>query len=113
MRVTGRIKDLIIRGGTNISAREVEEHLLTHPKVSACAVVGMPDRVLGERACAFVVPADPSDPPEFDELSGYLRNERKIAVVKLPERLELIDELPTTATGKVQKFVLRDKLVGS
>jgi acyl-coenzyme A synthetase/AMP-(fatty) acid ligase len=110
LRVTGRIKDLIIRGGTNISAGEVEDHLLTHPKVSATAVVGMPDRVLGERACAFVVPADPADPPTFEELTGYLRNELKIAVVKLPERLELIDELPMTATGKIQKFVLRDKL---
>jgi cyclohexanecarboxylate-CoA ligase/acyl-CoA synthetase len=109
LRVTGRIKDLIIRGGTNISAREVEDHLLTHPKVANVAVVGMPDRVLGERACAFVVPA--GEPPTLDELTGYLRRERQIAVVKLPERLELIDELPTTATGKVQKFVLRDMLV--
>ena len=109
LRVTGRIKDLIIRGGTNISAREVEDHLLTHPKVANVAVVGMPDRVLGERACAFVVPA--GEPPTLDELTGYLRRERQIAVVKLPERLELIDELPTTATGKVQKFVLRDMLL--
>jgi cyclohexanecarboxylate-CoA ligase/acyl-CoA synthetase len=110
LRVTGRIKDLIIRGGTNISAREVEEHLLTHPKVASVAVVGMPDRVLGERACAFVVAADADSPPSFEELTSYLRNERKIAVVKLPERLELIDELPMTATGKVQKFALRAKL---
>lgn len=109
MRVTGRIKDLIIRGGTNISAREVEEHLLTHPKVANAAVVGMPDRVLGERACAFVV-AKNADAPTFEELTGYLRNERKIAVIKLPERLEIVDELPMTATGKIQKFVLRDKL---
>jgi cyclohexanecarboxylate-CoA ligase/acyl-CoA synthetase len=112
LRVTGRIKDLIIRGGTNISAGEVEDHLLTHPKVKNVAVVGMPDRVLGERACAFVVPAE-GEPPTFEELTGYLKNERKIAVVKLPERLELIDELPMTATGKIQKFVLRDKLIES
>jgi cyclohexanecarboxylate-CoA ligase/acyl-CoA synthetase len=112
MRVTGRIKDLIIRGGTNISAREVEEHLLTHPKVAGVAMVGMPDRVLGERACAFVVPKDPVDGvPTLEELTGYLRGERQIAVVKLPERLEILDELPMTATGKIQKFVLRDKLV--
>ncbi|HEX4362192.1 MAG TPA: AMP-binding protein [Pseudonocardia sp.] len=111
LRVTGRIKDLIIRGGTNISAREVEDHLLTHPKVASVAVVGMPDRVLGERACAFVVAA--GEPPTFEELTSYLKTERKIAVVKLPERLELIDELPMTATGKVQKFVLRDKLASS
>lgn len=108
LRVTGRIKDLIIRGGTNISAREVEEHLLTHPKVANVAVVGMPDRVLGERACAFVVPK--GRVPTFDELTGYLRDQRKIAVVKLPERLEILDEMPMTATGKIQKFVLREKL---
>jgi cyclohexanecarboxylate-CoA ligase/acyl-CoA synthetase len=77
--------------------------------VANVAVVGMPDRVLGERACAFVVPA--GEPPTLDELTGYLRRERQIAVVKLPERLELIDELPTTATGKVQKFVLRNMLL--
>jgi cyclohexanecarboxylate-CoA ligase/acyl-CoA synthetase len=110
LKVTGRIKDLIIRGGTNISAGEVEDHLITHPKVASVAVVGMPDRVLGERACAFVVPAE-GEPPTLEELTGYLRNERRIAVVKLPERLELIDALPMTATGKVQKFVLRQMLV--
>jgi cyclohexanecarboxylate-CoA ligase/acyl-CoA synthetase len=110
LRVTGRIKDLIIRGGTNISAQEVEEHLVSHPKVANAAVVGVPDDRLGERACAFVVPASPDDPPSLEELTGYLKDERKIAVVKLPERLEVIDELPMTATGKVQKFVLRDKV---
>ncbi len=109
LKVTGRIKDLIIRGGTNISAGEVEDHLITHPKVASVAVVGMPDRVLGERACAFVVPAA-GEPPTLEELTTYLRNERRIAVVKLPERFELIDALPMTATGKVQKFVLRQML---
>jgi cyclohexanecarboxylate-CoA ligase/acyl-CoA synthetase len=111
LRITGRLKDLIIRGGTNISAREIEEHLLTHPKVAEVAVVGMPDRVLGERACAFVVSAESADPPTLDELTGYLRHDRKIAVVKLPERLEIIDELPMTATGKIQKVTLRNKLM--
>lgn len=111
LKVTGRIKDLIIRGGTNISAGEVEDHLISHPKVAGVAVVGMPDRVLGERACAFVVPAD-GEPPTFEELTAYLRHERNIAVVKLPERLELIDELPMTATGKIQKFVLRQMVAG-
>jgi cyclohexanecarboxylate-CoA ligase/acyl-CoA synthetase len=110
MRVTGRIKDLIIRGGTNISAREVEEHLLTHPKVANVALVGIPDRVLGERACAFVVPQEGED-PSFEELTTYLKVERKIAVVKLPERLEILDEMPMTATGKIQKVALRDKLL--
>src|SRR5581483_5805490 len=94
--------------GTNISAREVEEHLLTHPKVDNVALVGMPDRVLGERACAFVVPKG-GETPTFEELTTYLKVERKIAVVKLPERLEILDEMPMTATGKIQKIALREK----
>jgi cyclohexanecarboxylate-CoA ligase/acyl-CoA synthetase len=108
LRLKGRIKDVIIRGGTNISATEVEEHLLTHPKVKAVAVVAMPDRLLGERACAFVVPAE-AEAPTLAELTDYLRNGRRIAVHKLPERLEIVKELPMTPTGKIQKFALRDE----
>lgn len=106
MRVTGRIKDLIIRGGTNISAREIEEHLLTHPKVANVAAVSVPDDRLGEKVGVFVVAK--GEPPTLAELGDYLRNERQISVHKLPEYLFGIDELPTTATGKVQKFLLRD-----
>lgn len=109
VRVTGRIKDVIIRGGTNISAREIEEHLLTYPGIVGAAVVGYPDDRLGERACAFVVPAEGAS-PTLEAVADYLRNERKIAVQKLPERLEVVDSLPTTATGKVQKFVLREEI---
>jgi cyclohexanecarboxylate-CoA ligase/acyl-CoA synthetase len=108
LRVTGRLKDIIIRGGSNISAREVEDHLLAHPSVAQVAVVAMADPVLGERACAFVVPA--GDPPTLHELTEFLRHERRISVWKLPERLEILDSLPMTATGKVQKFALRDAL---
>jgi cyclohexanecarboxylate-CoA ligase/acyl-CoA synthetase len=108
LRVSGRLKDIIIRGGSNISAREIEEHLLAHPAVKDVAVVAMPDRILGERTCAFVVPA--GEPPTLYSLCRFLRDERRISVTKLPERLELIDALPTTATGKVQKFVLRDRI---
>jgi len=108
LRVTGRLKDIIIRGGSNISAREVEDHLLAHPKVGQVAVVGMPDRILGERVCAFVVPA--GEPPALEELADFLRHDRRIAVWKLPERLEVVDALPMTATGKVQKFALRERL---
>jgi non-ribosomal peptide synthetase component E (peptide arylation enzyme) len=106
--LTGRLKDIIIRGGSNISAREVEDHLLAHPSVAQVAVVAMADPVLGERACAFVVPA--GDPPTLHDLTEFLRHERRISVWKLPERLELVDSLPMTATGKVQKFALRDAL---
>ena len=108
LRLKGRIKDVIIRGGTNISATEVEEHLLTHPKVKAVAVVAMPDRLMGEKACAFVVP-EGAEAPTLGELADYLKNNRRIAVHKLPERLEIVKELPMTPTGKIQKFALREQ----
>ena len=107
LRVTGRIKDMIIRGGVNISAAEVENHLLAHPNVAAAAVVAAPDRRLGEKACAFIVAR--GDPPSLEELTGFLRTQRRIAPQKLPEMLQIVDSLPTTMTGKVQKFLLRDR----
>jgi cyclohexanecarboxylate-CoA ligase/acyl-CoA synthetase len=110
LRVTGRSKDIIIRGGSNISAREVEDHLAAHPQVGQVALVAMPDPVLGEKACAFVVPAAGAPAPELTGLNAFLKNERKISVTKLPERLEIVDALPMTATGKVQKFALRDRI---
>jgi cyclohexanecarboxylate-CoA ligase/acyl-CoA synthetase len=108
LRVTGRIKDIIIRGGFNISAREVEEALLTHPKIANVAVVGLPDPVVGERACAVIETKGPAD-ITLDELKDYLTRDRKMAVWKVPERVEFLAEFPMTATGKIQKFVLRNK----
>jgi acyl-CoA synthetase (AMP-forming)/AMP-acid ligase II len=106
VRVTGRTKDIVIRGGMNISVREVEDLLAAHTAVRAAAVVGMPDHRLGERVCCYLVPADAAAPPALDALKGYLL-EKGVAVQKAPERLEIVDELPTTATGKVQKHLLR------
>src|SRR4051794_25531869 len=111
VRVTGRLKDIVIRGGMNISAREIEDHLLAHPAVAAVAVVGMPDERLGEKVCAYVVPAD-GRPPDLVAIREYLE-ERQVAVQKIPERLELIEALPMTATGKVQKHVLRARIAGT
>ena len=108
IRVTGRKKDIIIRGGVNISPSEVEMLLIEHPAVAEVSIVGIPDERLGEKACAFVVPAGDST-PTLDELTQFLR-EKKIAMQKLPERLELRDGLPRTATGKVEKFRLREQL---
>ena len=108
LRVTGRIKDLIIRGGINISAREVEENSAAHPAVAAIAAVAMPDERLGEKVCAFVVPAG-DQRVTVAELARFLREERRIAAQKCPERIVFVDELPTTATGKVQKFLLRQQ----
>jgi len=110
LRVTGRIKDMIIRGGINISAAEVENHLLAHPNVADAAVVAVPDARLGERACAFIVPR--GEAPTLAELTRFLREERRIAPQKLPEYLQIAEFLPTTMTGKVQKFLLRDQVKG-
>jgi acyl-CoA synthetase (AMP-forming)/AMP-acid ligase II len=108
LRVTGRLKDIIIRGGFNISAREVEEALLEHPAVANVTVVGLPDEQLGERACAVVIPRGDARVTLAD-LRRFLAEERKIAVWKVPERIEFVESFPLTATGKVQKFALRDR----
>jgi cyclohexanecarboxylate-CoA ligase len=106
VRVTGRIKDVIIRGGMNISAREIEEHLLRHPAVDDVAAVGMPDDRLGEKVCVYVTLTPGVDTLTLEEVTDYLRR-RNVATQKLPERLEIIAALPMTATGKVRKHLLR------
>jgi acyl-CoA synthetase (AMP-forming)/AMP-acid ligase II len=109
--VTGRLKDVIIRKGENLSAKEIEDHLAAHPKVRDAAVVGLPDAERGERACAVVVSADPADPLDFGEMAAFLRG-RGLAVQKLPEQLELVPELPRNASGKVLKRELRARFAG-
>ena len=104
--IKGRKKDIILRNGENISAKEIEDLLYEHPAVKEVAVVAVPDPNTGEKACAFVV-AVPGTDPTLAELNHYLESQR-IARQKFPEQLELIAELPTTASGKVQKFVLRE-----
>jgi cyclohexanecarboxylate-CoA ligase/acyl-CoA synthetase len=106
MRISGRLKDIVIRGGTNLSAAEIEGYVLAHPQVAQVAVVAYPDERLGEKACAVVVPA-PGATPTLTDITTFLK-ERNISMQKLPEKLVLVDELPMTATGKVQKFLLRD-----
>jgi acyl-CoA synthetase (AMP-forming)/AMP-acid ligase II len=107
LRVSGRLKDIIIRGGTNISAAEVEGYVAAHPDVAQVAVVAYPDERLGEKACAVVVPK-PGTAPTLADITAFLAG-RRISMQKLPEMLLLVDELPMTATGKVQKFLLRDR----
>ncbi|HEV3226297.1 MAG TPA: AMP-binding protein [Acidimicrobiales bacterium] len=108
VRMTGRVKDIIIRNMENISAKELEDNLFAHPKVADVAVIGLPDERTGERACAVVVAADAGDAPTLDELCAYLL-ERGLMKQKLPEQLEFIDALPRNPTGKVLKFELRDR----
>jgi cyclohexanecarboxylate-CoA ligase len=105
IRIAGRSKDIIIRGGENIPVAEVEGLLFQHPAVSVVAVVGYPDARLGERACAYVVPKAGAT-LTFDQMSAYLR-EQKMAVQYIPERLQVVTDLPRTPSGKIQKFALR------
>jgi non-ribosomal peptide synthetase component E (peptide arylation enzyme) len=99
---------MIIRGGANISAREIEELLFTHPKIVNVACVAMPDPVLAERVCAYVI-CEPGETLTFDEMIAFLK-EKRIAVWKLPERLEIRDAFPMTPSGKIQKYLLRAEI---
>ena len=108
VHISGRIKDIINRGGEKFSVAEVEALLLGCPSVRDVAVVGFPDPVLVERACACVVPV-PGSVPTLDELREHLLA-AGLAVQKAPERLLILAELPRTDSGKVQRFVLRDQL---
>ena len=106
IRIAGRSKDIIIRGGENIPVVEVENLLFKHPAIALVAIVAYPDHRLGERACAYVV-LKPGASLNFDEMVAYLR-QQSMAVQYIPERLEILDEMPRTPTGKLQKFRLRD-----
>ncbi|MGE0715104.1 MAG: cyclohexanecarboxylate-CoA ligase [Alphaproteobacteria bacterium] len=106
VRITGRTKDVVIRGGENIPVVEVEGLIYQHPAVAECAVVGMPDPRLGERACAYVV-LRPGTALAFAELVEFLGT-KKLARNYLPERLEVVASLPRTPSGKIQKFRLRE-----
>lgn len=107
--VEGRIKDVINRGGENVSAAELEEHLLTHPGIAQVAVLGLPDERVGELICAVIVAA-PSEPtPKLKELKAYL-HERGLARFTQPDKLVARDELPVTAVGKIDKRELARQL---
>ena len=106
--ITGRLKDVIIRKGENISAKEVEDLLYPHPKVADVAVIGLPDPKLGERCCAVVACRDPADPLRFDEMIAYL-TAQGLMRQKLPEQLEIVDQVPRNPTGKILKHELRSR----
>jgi cyclohexanecarboxylate-CoA ligase len=106
IRISGRTKDVIIRGGENVPVADIENVLFTHPAVLAVAVVGYPDARLGERACAFVQ-TRPGQSFDFAEMQAFLAS-KQVARQFWPERLELQDALPRTPSGKIQKFPLRD-----
>ncbi|MBN8845861.1 MAG: AMP-binding protein [Sphingomonadales bacterium] len=104
VRITGRAKDMIIRGGENISPREVEEHLHAHPDIVDVAVVGVPDARFGEAVCAWIVPA-PGAEIEAADVVAHCRGQ--LAHYKVPAHIRFVDALPMTPSGKVQKFLIR------
>jgi len=103
VKIVGRLKEMINRGGKKFFPREIEEILYTHPKVLHAAIVGVPDPRLGERNCLCVIPR-PGQALTLDEVVGYLKD--GVATYKLPETIEVFDELPFTPTGKIQRHVL-------
>ncbi|MGH7373546.1 MAG: AMP-binding protein [Candidatus Rokuibacteriota bacterium] len=106
LAITGRSKDLIIRGGENIPVVEVENLLYTHPKIAGVAIVAMADPRMGERACAVVIPRE-GQTITLGELVAFLER-HELARQKFPERLELVSEFPMTPSGKIQKYRLRE-----
>ncbi len=108
LRITGRIKDVIIRKGENISAKEVEDLLFGHDAVADVAVVGLPDDQVGELACAVVVTPAGAEPLTMEAMQQHLLD-AGLSKRKLPERLEHVDALPRNPTGKVLKFKLREQ----
>jgi acyl-CoA synthetase (AMP-forming)/AMP-acid ligase II len=110
VRVRGRLKDMIIRGGENIYPREIEDRLLTHPDVADVSVVGIPDAEMGEQVAAFIRPATghTADP---DRLAAFCREH--LARYKIPRIWQISEEFPQTASGKIQKFALRDRYLDS
>jgi len=107
-RFVGRLKDIIIRGGMNISAEEIENLLSGHPAIREVAAIAVPDRIMGERMCVVVAPRGDT-PPTLTDLVAFLRDEKHIAAFKLPERLELVAALPRNPVGKIIKRDLRER----
>lgn len=107
--VEGRIKDVINRGAEKIHAEEVEELLLRHPAVAEAALVAMPDRILGEKACAYLVVGPGATAPDQTEVADFLLSQG-LAKFKLPERVEIIDAMPLTNIGKIAKKLLREDI---
>ncbi|UQE76359.1 AMP-binding protein [Gordonia sp. PP30] len=109
--VRGRGTDRINRGGEKVSAEQVEEHLLAHPAVRDAIVVAVADQYLGERTCAYVIPADPEAPPKLAELRSSLRG-AGLAEWKLPDTVKILETFPETGVGKVSRRALREALSG-
>ena len=107
-QITGRIKDMVIRGGENIYPREIEEYLFTHPAIEQSAVVGVPDEKFGEELCAWIKLKSGESMTEDDVLDYCLG---KLAHYKVPRYIRFVDRFPQTVTGKIQKFKIREMMI--
>ncbi|MEJ2207354.1 MAG: AMP-binding protein, partial [Gemmatimonadota bacterium] len=107
-RITGRIKDMIVRGGENVYPREIEEFLYTHPAVESAQVVGVPDPRFGEEVCAWVKPRAGAQ-CSVEEIRAFCRE--RLAYYKVPRYVKFVDAFPLTVTGKVQKFRIREQTI--
>ena len=107
-QITGRIKDMIIRGGENIYPAEVEDFLYTHPAIQEVQVFGIPDQRFGEIVCAWVKPQE-GESLSAEEIKEFCRD--KITHFKVPHHIRFVEEYPMTVTGKIQKFIMRDKMI--
>ena len=108
VNIVGRLKDMIIRGGENIYPRQIEEFLIRHPKVADVQVVGVPDRFFGEELLAVVLPKEGAQLSE-DELRTFCKDQ--ISHQKTPRYFQFVDAFPMTASGKIQKFILRENAI--
>jgi fatty-acyl-CoA synthase len=106
--ITGRVKDLIIRGGENVSPREVEEFLYRHPQIQDVQVFGIPDQRYGEVVCAWIR-LKGADPCDADAIRWFCRDQ--IAHFKVPTHIRFVEQFPMTVTGKIQKFIMREQMI--
>ena len=110
LRITGRLKDLIIRGGVNISPVPIEDALSSHPNVSGAAVVGYPEERMGELLCAVIIPE--GEIPTLKNLNAFLRK-KGLPKYHCPELLRIVEKFPSTPAGKIRKAVIREQIINS
>ena len=107
-RITGRLKDMVIRGGENIYPREIEEFLYRHPAIQQVQVFGVPDKKYGEELCAYII-LNKGMAASEEDIRGFCTDE--IAHYKIPRYIRIVTAMPMTVTGKPQKFMMRDEMI--
>jgi len=108
VNIVGRLKDMVIRGGENVYPREIEEFLYSHPKIQDVQVIGVPDTKYGEELCAWIV-LKPGEQLSAEAVKAFCQGQ--IAHYKIPRHIKFVDGFPTTVTGKVQKFAMREAMI--